>query len=1135
MASVILKTAGAAVGNLLLPGIGGAIFGGLGASLGGLIDSRLGLGTTVTGPRLENLSVQDSRYGAGIPIVYGNARIAGNVIWSTDLIETRHTETAGGKGGGTQSVTTNTFTYSLHCAIGVCAGPIAGIHTIWADNAVIFQDGVWMEGLFDGVQIYTGNDGQAPDSFMQSILGAGNVPAYSRLAYVVFDNLQLAKFGNRLPNLTFEVAASSQTVNPAWTGSVDAHLSVREHGLCSGTLLPIVLEKSGIAARTVLVGGYHTDDGASATFVAAEYGVSESAPFELSRSESASFAISSALLDLSWALAPDGRFIAFYGKRSSAPSHVFALYDSETETFGEVASFSLSAASTPKKIAWIDAQHFVIDDIVENQRGLRVFARAGTTIVDLGFTSVWGSGSGTSTSLFYGAQFIPIADGLLAFTLESGVLQARAIFWRDNALARAAAFAVVSLSLGGEGGKIARFIQTGNEEWTLAYGNAQNYAFMSFVPSKNAATVTRPWQAFAASSGTNAAFFPVFYGNRLVVIHKPSFGIDYQVSEILLEEDSFTLATDSQNVAGATAFCEDFGAIKLDSFRLLFAGLNGANYNIGQLGIIARNAEGSVAAVLADLLIRAGYASGDFDVSALADILIQGYVLQDAMSARAAIEPLQCYAPFDLVETEGQLKAVLRGGAASAVLPLAETRAAFDDKPQPSALAVLRAQEMDLPREIDVDVIDPVRNFEINTQRARRAAGSARSVQKLALPIVCNAGTAKKMAETKLYTAWAERDLVKLSVSRTWLGLEPGDVVDLGDGNPLRIASVKQRGGLNELDGFYGHAESLRSAATAEGGEGVGSSEKLQAAISVYLLDLPLLQTADDQAGFYLAAAAPANWKGAAIYRSSDGANYAAFANAPLAATAGIAATALGEGTSLYMDKASVVHVQLMNGNHSSCGNAELLNGANAALIGDEIIQFQNAQLVGPGLYALSHFLRGRRGTESAIKEHDVGERFVLLQSGVMAFCPLALDERGNTYGFRALSPGQTLNSANDYAFTCGMKTLRPFAPAAVKGARSAGVSGDLSVSWKRRARLHAEWNDHIDVPLDEAEELYEAAIMDSTAVKRVFTGLSAPGFIYTGAQQAQDWGGDVPSTFTVNVCQIGARYGKGESATALI
>src|ERR1700722_12782339 len=143
MASVILRSVGAAAGNVLLPGVGGAFFGVVGAATGGLIDNRLGLGASVTGPRLDNLSVQDSRYGAGMPIVYGNARIAGNVIWSTDLIQTEHTNNvSGGKGGAFGgSVTSTTYTYSVHFAAGIALGPVGSIATIWADSTIIYQNG----------------------------------------------------------------------------------------------------------------------------------------------------------------------------------------------------------------------------------------------------------------------------------------------------------------------------------------------------------------------------------------------------------------------------------------------------------------------------------------------------------------------------------------------------------------------------------------------------------------------------------------------------------------------------------------------------------------------------------------------------------------------------------------------------------------------------------------------------------------------------------------------------------------------------------------------------------------------------------------------------------------------------------
>ena len=55
------------------------------------------------------------------------------------------------------------------------------------------------------VNIHLGTEDQLPDEFIEGIEGIGNVPAYRGQAYVVFKNLSLADYGNRIPNITFEV------------------------------------------------------------------------------------------------------------------------------------------------------------------------------------------------------------------------------------------------------------------------------------------------------------------------------------------------------------------------------------------------------------------------------------------------------------------------------------------------------------------------------------------------------------------------------------------------------------------------------------------------------------------------------------------------------------------------------------------------------------------------------------------------------------------------------------------------------------------------------------------------------------------------------------------------------------------
>ncbi|EEE43055.2 baseplate multidomain protein megatron [Roseibium alexandrii] len=175
---------------------------------GSLLDSYLfsggGSSQTVEGARLDSLQVLSSTEGAAIPIVAGFARVSGQVIWATNLEEEIQTSTqrTGGKGGGGGSkVTTTTYAYFGNFAVGLCEGPIAAVLRVWADGNELDLTQITH-------RIYTGSEDQLPDSLIEAKQGAGNAPAYRGLAYVVFDRLPLEKFGNRIPQLTFEVMRS---------------------------------------------------------------------------------------------------------------------------------------------------------------------------------------------------------------------------------------------------------------------------------------------------------------------------------------------------------------------------------------------------------------------------------------------------------------------------------------------------------------------------------------------------------------------------------------------------------------------------------------------------------------------------------------------------------------------------------------------------------------------------------------------------------------------------------------------------------------------------------------------------------------------------------------------------------------
>ena len=184
----------------------GSIFGGpfggaIGALVGRQIDSAIIGSGSREGPRLKELSASTSSYGAALPRCFGRMRIGGSIIWATDLVE--HRDTQGG-GKGRPSVTS--YSYSVSLAVALSSRKLREIGRIWADgNLLRGAAGDMKSG--GTIRFYSGTGDQAPDPLIAAAEAPLPGPAYRNLAYVVFENLQLADFGNRIPALTFEVIA----------------------------------------------------------------------------------------------------------------------------------------------------------------------------------------------------------------------------------------------------------------------------------------------------------------------------------------------------------------------------------------------------------------------------------------------------------------------------------------------------------------------------------------------------------------------------------------------------------------------------------------------------------------------------------------------------------------------------------------------------------------------------------------------------------------------------------------------------------------------------------------------------------------------------------------------------------------
>jgi hypothetical protein len=208
MAQLVLSNFGSALGAQVLPqGLsvfgaqvsGAAIGQAIGSVAGAAIDARY-LAPRIEGARVKDFHVTESREGAGVPVVHGRMRVGAQVIWTAAFKE-RRIDSGGGKGGPR----TRDYSYSLSFAVALCEGQVARISRCWANGETFDLSKVtW--------RLYNGTDDQAPDPLIEAIEGAGQAPAYRGVAYVVFEDMPVDRFGARMPQLSFEV------VRPAGAG-----------------------------------------------------------------------------------------------------------------------------------------------------------------------------------------------------------------------------------------------------------------------------------------------------------------------------------------------------------------------------------------------------------------------------------------------------------------------------------------------------------------------------------------------------------------------------------------------------------------------------------------------------------------------------------------------------------------------------------------------------------------------------------------------------------------------------------------------------------------------------------------------------------------------------------------------------
>ncbi|GGF53241.1 hypothetical protein GCM10007301_10880 [Azorhizobium oxalatiphilum] len=513
--------------------------------------------------------------------------------------------------------------------------------------------------------------------------------------------------------------------------------------------------------------------------------------------------------------------------------------------------------------------------------------------------------------------------------------------------------------------------------------------------------------------------------------------------------------------------------------------------------------------------------------------VVDGYVVDRPMSARAAIEPLANAFSFAAVEDGATLVFRPRGMAVAMSLNEDDLVVAEESGP----LTLTRTQESELPLQVQISFGDGTADFRRLSVSSRRLTGASRHVAQAEVAVMATDAVMARAADIWLQDLWARRESASFTLAPSRLALLPGDVVDLTcDGRTRRLELTEVRDEGARVVSARSIDLSVFRAALRSASKGSVSVPAAVGPPFALTLDLPALDGIDPPVLLYLAAGA-SPWATLAAWRSLDGASFSLAATVTAPATVAQLLDDLAPGPLWRFDRTARLRVQLVSGALIGASEAQVLESVNAAaLIADgralEVIQFTEAELLETGVYRLSGLLRGQAGTESAGEETwPAGTHLVVLDR---ALVPLStgLPDLGRTLIHRIgrADRGEGDAMVSEVTTTVSGTALLPYAPVHLSAVRT---SSGVAFSWVRRTRVDGDSWAAVEVPLGEESEMYRAEILSGETVVRT-VNVGEAGWLYPRAEELADFGAP-QAALTLRVTQLSAVAGPGRAATATL
>jgi hypothetical protein len=956
------QLAGAIVGGAIgwfvgMPMLGASLGSMVGGIAGGLIDPAT---TDTTGAHLGDQQITTSAYGTAIALGYGTFRVGGNVIWASAPLETKNIASSGKGMGGSSTATT--FTYSRSFAIAFAAGPASDVLRIWFDSKLVMDkkspssttvvtdshghtqtyvttnnpDGTTTRTVTEGTttdtkegvitttlgptltdavsyQFYGGTEDQLPDPTIEADIGVGKVPGHRGLVYIVFNTLQLANYGNRIPQVTAEIAFGTAKGYP-WFQTTTFDSTARNTSYAtsfgssaydpySSTLYRVGMQgidvfdmstgqqtnfrswTDGAAgdeindASIAGIPGFHFTPNANGFgsepylgpdgylyifFMFGNAGVLTKVDPGTLMQVDAGGHFSSALQDSSGIGAGAGTIVA-----ACTIGSLQYLTTTGTKTFAIVISFAsqICAVDTDDMhVDWTDREN---DQVYDSSLypGSRIFQDE----VGAGQGSAWIASSFTGATLntthtydFYRLTASP--------TLTGGLLGSVASWSLTKTLGLTAAQLVAHFPAAQAAGMIAYWNGMA-EAWFDP--SDQSIIFCGKLTSTTS-TLSGPQMSFIAKyrdptgliwvtqlpNGTLPInkMYAFIQHNRLAwSIIGATMSIDTSNGTIVRYDPSSAWANGPESDAIYDGYVDAIITGRSDN--------KGGSFNRVITKYLNRASAGEVqlSDIIENLVEKVDLTPQDVNLSELDD-LVKGYYIARPTTIKEALTTLQVAYFFDLIESDYILKAVKRGRSPIRTITQDEfgENGGSTNKNSTSATKIFaetRTQEFEMPREVQVSFMDADREYQDGNQSRRRRfqpkkAMHSQNVTSLSLPLVLTADEARQFADKAVYSTWIERTNYKGFLSWSHLDLDPTDVITVldSDGTVYQPRLTKMTLGANytlEIEALSNDPAAYTSTIQA-GTLPVPHLSRVPSSnqtTRLFLMGLPLLRDLDDTGG----------------------------------------------------------------------------------------------------------------------------------------------------------------------------------------------------------------------------------------------------------------------------------------------